>query len=262
MPYATNNGVRIHYEREGSGPPLILQHGFTRSLEGWRDSGYVDVLKGDYELILVDARGHGMSDKPHDPAAYVPEKRAADIIAVLDDAGIDRAIYWGYSMGGQIGFAIAEYMPQRFDAFVLGGMHPYARDARVPGWRAEAMRSGGMAGYLAELERREGPLPEPIRTRLFDNDPEALLASTAGGSGALSSEPALARLSIPVLMYAGDRDQPIHDEAARAARGKAHVTFVSLPGLNHGEVSRRSDVVLPHVRPFLADVVGAARSTV
>ena len=63
-----------------------------------------------------------------------------------------------------------------------------------------------------------------------------------------------------MLIYAGDRDQPIHDEAARAATGKAHVTFVSLPGLNHGEVSRRSDVVLPHVRAFLGGVERAARA--
>jgi pimeloyl-ACP methyl ester carboxylesterase len=92
MPDATNDGVRIHYEREGNGPPLVLQHGFTGSLEGWRDSGYVDALKSAYELILIDARGHGRSDKPHDPAAYTLDKRAADVLAVLDDAGIERAI--------------------------------------------------------------------------------------------------------------------------------------------------------------------------
>lgn len=145
MPDAMNDGVRIHYDREGSGPPLVLQHGFTRSLEGWRDSGYVDALKGDYELILVDARGHGKSDKPHDPAAYAPDKRARDILAVLDDAGIDRAIYWGYSMGGQIGFAIAHYAPERFDALILGGMHPYARPS-----------AAGMAGRGAPCGRDRG----------------------------------------------------------------------------------------------------------
>src|SRR3954447_26749762 len=74
MPYASNDGVRIYYEREGSGPPLVLHHGFTRSLEGWRDNGYADVLNTEYELILMDARGHGRSDKPHDPAAYAPEQ--------------------------------------------------------------------------------------------------------------------------------------------------------------------------------------------
>jgi len=202
--------------------------------------------------------GHGRSDKPHDPAAYALDKRTADVTAVLDDAGIARAIYWGYSMGGHIGYAIAQYAPDRFDALILGGMHPYARNPAQPGWRAEAIRTSGMAGYVAESERREGPLPEPIRTRVFANDPEALVAATTGGSGDLppSFVAALEQLRVPVLIYAGDRDQPIHDEAARAAAGKAHVTFVTLPGLNHGEVSRRSDVVLPHVRPFLADVAG------
>jgi pimeloyl-ACP methyl ester carboxylesterase len=259
MPDAMNDGVRIHYEREGSGPPLVLQHGFTRSLEGWRDSGYVDALKGDYELVLIDARGHGQSDKPHDPAAYTLDKRAADVLAVLDDAGIERAIYWGYSMGGHIGYAIGHYAPGRFDALILGGMHPYAREAAQPGWRAEAIRSGGMEAYIAESERRDGPLPAQIRARVLANDREALAAATAGSAGAPSFVAALDRLSIPVLIYAGDRDQPIHDEAARAANGKAHVTFVSLPGLNHGEVSRRSDVVLPHVRAFLDGMERAPR---
>ncbi len=59
-------------------------------------------------------------------------------------------------MGGHIGYAIAAYAPERFDALILGGMHPFARDPGQPGWRAEAMRAGGMEGYLAELERREG----------------------------------------------------------------------------------------------------------
>ncbi|MCH7787371.1 MAG: alpha/beta fold hydrolase, partial [Chloroflexi bacterium] len=63
MPYADNNGVKIHYEVEGEGPPLVLQHGFTRSLQGWRDNGYVTALKDDYKLIMVDSRGHGASDK-------------------------------------------------------------------------------------------------------------------------------------------------------------------------------------------------------
>jgi pimeloyl-ACP methyl ester carboxylesterase len=69
MPYTTNQGIRIHYQLEGAGPPLILHHGFTASLEAWYDWGYVDALQHDYRLIVVDARGHGGSDKPHDPTA-------------------------------------------------------------------------------------------------------------------------------------------------------------------------------------------------
>jgi len=70
MPYVDNNGIRIHYQVEGEGPPLVLQHGFTSSMRRWYLHGYVDAMKSAYQLVLVDARGHGQSDKPHDPAAY------------------------------------------------------------------------------------------------------------------------------------------------------------------------------------------------
>ena len=84
MPYAINQGIRIHYQVEGSGPPLVLQHGFFWSVEGWYRVGYVDALRTSYRLILVDARGHGASDKPHDDAAYSLPQHVADIVAVLD----------------------------------------------------------------------------------------------------------------------------------------------------------------------------------
>lgn len=68
MAYADNNGIRIHYQVEGDGPPLVLQHGYSDSLESWYEFGYVDKLKSQCQLILIDARGHGASDKPHDTA--------------------------------------------------------------------------------------------------------------------------------------------------------------------------------------------------
>ena len=63
MPYVDSQGVRIHYEVEGVGPPLVLQHGFSDSLQTWYELGYVDALKPENRLILVDARGHGASDQ-------------------------------------------------------------------------------------------------------------------------------------------------------------------------------------------------------
>ena len=80
MPYADNGSVRIHYQVEGEGPALVLQHGFTESLVDWYESGYVEALRPDYRLILIDARGHGASDKPHDPDAYVLNRRVADVV--------------------------------------------------------------------------------------------------------------------------------------------------------------------------------------
>ena len=81
MPYACNGSVRIHYQVEGRGPALVLQHGFTESLVDWYEAGYVDALKPDYRLVLIDARGHGASDKPHDPDAYLLGERVADVVA-------------------------------------------------------------------------------------------------------------------------------------------------------------------------------------
>ncbi len=60
---------------EGEGPALVLQHGFTESVVDWYEAGYIEALKPNYRLILIDARGHGSSDKPHDPDAYVLNRR-------------------------------------------------------------------------------------------------------------------------------------------------------------------------------------------
>ena len=57
MPYAINQGIRIHYQVEGEGPPLVLQHGLFWSMKGWSRVGYVDALRTNYRLILIDARG-------------------------------------------------------------------------------------------------------------------------------------------------------------------------------------------------------------
>ena len=127
MSYAINKGVRIHHEIVGNGPPLILQHGFTQSIKDWHRAGYVEALKPHYQLILVDARGHGQSDKPHDAAAYPLSSRVNDIVAVMDSIGILRASYWGYSMGGWIGFGMAMEARARLRAIIIGGQDPYGR---------------------------------------------------------------------------------------------------------------------------------------
>jgi pimeloyl-ACP methyl ester carboxylesterase len=94
--------------------PSLLHHGTSGSGADLIELGYVDALKADHQIILLDARGHGDSDKPHDPAAYDLALRASDVVAVLDAVGIAKADYFGYSMGGWIGFGVAKHAPQRF----------------------------------------------------------------------------------------------------------------------------------------------------
>src|SRR5688500_2280915 len=111
MPYATGSGVRIHYEIEGQGPPLVIHPGFVSSLADWYAPGYVDALKGQFRLVLIDPRGQGASDKPHDPAMYGDAQRVADVLAVLDAERIARAHFLGYSMGGRVGYDLGLQAP-------------------------------------------------------------------------------------------------------------------------------------------------------
>lgn len=125
MSFVSNDGIGIHYEVEGNGPPLVLQHGLSDSIEGWFEFGYVERLKDEFQLIMIDARGHGESDKPHDPGAYNLKLMTGDVLAVLDRLHLARVFYAGYSLGCRIGFEIAKHAPERIHAFIMGGYHPY-----------------------------------------------------------------------------------------------------------------------------------------
>src|SRR5215469_10317577 len=166
MPYARNGSVRIHYEVEGEGPALVLQHGFSESVIDWYESGYVNALKTDYRLILIDARGHGSSDKPHDPDAYVLNRRVGDVAAVLDALEIATVVYWGYSMGGWIGFGMAKYAKERVRALVIGGQHPYARSMAVLRRLIQRGIAKGSGEFVAGMQEMFGPETSERKRRL------------------------------------------------------------------------------------------------
>ena len=84
MAQINNQGVSIHYQVEGAGSPIVLLHGSFGSCEDWIEFRYVERLRGEYQLILIDLRGHGQSDKPHDPNSYSMDLYVQDVIAVLD----------------------------------------------------------------------------------------------------------------------------------------------------------------------------------
>jgi pimeloyl-ACP methyl ester carboxylesterase len=258
MPYADNNGVKIHYEVEGDGPPLILQHGVTSNLNSWRQNGYADTLREKYKLILVDARGHGLSDKPHQVEAYKSENVTEDIIQILNDLGLRKAIYWGYSMGARIGFQLLRLHTARFGAMVFGGMSPYPRSR-------EALAGSEGTGKLIEVGVRGGAeaaisyvegfsvRDEALRLRYHELDWRAAQAAYLGVESWPSIEGILSSCSTPCFFYVGDKDH--HHSGARRAAGEMPVaSFVSIPGLDHLGVSRSSAIVLPHVMRFLSGV--------
>jgi pimeloyl-ACP methyl ester carboxylesterase len=250
MPFATNEGVRIHYEIEGEGDPLVLQHGFSNTLELWRLCGYVDALKNDYRCILIDLRGHGLSDKPHQPSEYGLLKSAGDVVAVLDDAGVERAGYWGYSMGGSIGLVLMSRFPQRFRSFVIGGQSPGPRrEGAVAGQRAmQATLRQGRGAHIANLPSRWAPLHQDIET-------EALIATLDALIDFPNAEPFSPQ--VPCLIYNGSADGTAINARALKETAPSTVRIEEIPGLNHLEGIDRSDLVLPVVLPFLAEASSA-----
>ncbi len=103
MSLVKNQDIRIFYEVVGQGQPLVLLHGFAGNSKDWKRNGYVEKLSDDYQLILIDERGHGLSDKPHDPAAYEIEKRASDPqLARMNSCLVD-------DQGSENPFSLTEY---------------------------------------------------------------------------------------------------------------------------------------------------------
>ena len=248
MPYADSHGTRIHYIVDGKGPPLLLHHGLSGSFESWKDYGYVDALKPDYRLILIDARGHGRSDKPHDPELYGPEHRVGDVTTVLDDLEIESAHFFGYSYGGRVGLELAKFCPERVLSMIIGGFGPRVQDPDKPSPVLKTLTSGTQ-GLLAEYERY-GHVPPQMRKRVLSNDMDALTAIMLADRPSLEDD--LPNMTIPFLVFIGENDRLYpHNLVKESFKKASNGTVVSLPGLDHSQCILKRRVVLPHIRDFL-----------
>jgi pimeloyl-ACP methyl ester carboxylesterase len=121
--FGSVDGVAIAYRDVGEGPVTLLHHGFASdSRTNWIRSGVADaLLAARRRVVMIDARGHGASDKPHDPSAYGPGAMARDASALLDLLAVDRVDVVGYSMGSLVAVDIFAY-DKRVRSLVLGGV--------------------------------------------------------------------------------------------------------------------------------------------
>ena len=124
MPYAINGIVHIYYEVDGEGSPVMMLHGGFQDSQIFREYGYVDALKNDYQVILRDDKAHGKSNRQYPPEEQTPENNAKDIIAVMDDLGIESSHLFGFSGGGQAALLTAVMFPQRVKSLIIFGMSP------------------------------------------------------------------------------------------------------------------------------------------
>jgi len=251
MPYAENEGTKIHYEVDGTPgkPTIVFQHGFLGRLQVWRDRGYVERLKDDFHLLLVDARGHGASDKPHDPEAYDMRSRVMDITAVMDAEGVTQAHYHGYSMGGTIGWASMIYQPQRFLSWTIGGSMPM-RDVADAQTRATEDFDAYYAGALARNPHVKAADEAGLQDR------EALKAAHTERAKWQGAEQAVRLAKGPILIYVGTEDKP-HAGALRARELNPNLRVIELQGDDHGQAAQRPEIVVPAMLEMIQSVAVA-----
>jgi pimeloyl-ACP methyl ester carboxylesterase len=206
----TSDGVTVAvHEWDGPGRPVLLHHGFSASaaLE-WPRTGVPQALRAaGRRLLAVDARGHGASDAPHDPARYGEARMAADVVEVLDALGVDDVDLVGYSMGAVVSALVASTRPERVHRLVLGGVGAGVVelggvDTRVlpaPALAA-ALRAGDPAD-LADLD----PVVRAFR-EFAEGTGNDLLALAAQADAVHDRPLDLAAVTAPTLVLTGDAD--------------------------------------------------------
>lgn len=181
--YFDANGVKVAYLVEGKGEPVVLIHGWLSSAGiNWVLPGTSGLLAKDYQVIALDVRGHGLSDKPTNDDTYGPEL-VEDIVRLLDHLRVKKAHIVGYSMGGIIAANFIAKHPDRVLSGTLGGM----------GW----LKPGGFA--------------QMAFAQIGKNDPNAKAPAVCGRSLAklAVTEDELKAIRVPVTVLVGDKDDLI-----------------------------------------------------
>ena len=242
MPMFENEGVNIYYEIEGSGPDLILIHGFASNMEdNWKNSNWVKTLKDSYRVILIDNRGHGKSDKPKNADDY-GIKMVEDVIKLLDHLSIGKANIFGYYMGSRITLNLILRYPERIKCAILGGFG-------LPGADMTSRYRPIVDALLAEsLDQIKNPIAKEFR-KFADSsgaDLEALAAVMTNYVEnpdvmftAKKSKKILRKIKIPVLTVVGSNDILIENKTLIAdiipnachfqIQGRDHLTVVADP---------------------------------
>lgn len=214
-----SNGVEIHYVSAGEGEPVVLLHGWMSDVSMW---GRLDTNPAteQYQLIAVDLRGHGKSDKPHDPEQYGPEM-AEDVVRLLDHLELKKAHLIGYSMGAIVAGKIAATHPDRVLSIVYGGQAPILThdvnavkvDAREIEVFAKAVEEGkGLGSYLIDVTPADKPkmseeYANALAKVLYDGkDVKAFAAAGRGIKNLDVTLDQLAKCTAPMLFIHGSKE--------------------------------------------------------
>jgi pimeloyl-ACP methyl ester carboxylesterase/ketosteroid isomerase-like protein len=276
MPTVDRDGVAIHYEAHGSGPALLLSHGYGATCRMW--DAQVAALSDRYRVILWDMRGHGQSGDPADGSLYSQALTVGDMEAVLDACGEERAIIGGLSLGGVMSLAFNIVHPERVAALLLCDTGPGFRNAQARDeWngraraRAAELDEKGLTAFRGGHETRLGThrsargLANAARgmltqhtSDLIDSLPEIAVPTLvlvgaddknflAAADYMAAKIPGAQKVVIPAAGHAANLDQP-------AAFNRGVETF--LAGLNHADRDALDALNRDYIRSVQAGDVG------
>jgi pimeloyl-ACP methyl ester carboxylesterase len=247
MPKINRDGVEIYYEIHGSGPTLLLTHGYSSTSAMWQ--GQIAALSKHHKLVLWDMRGHGRSDYPDDPAAYGEALTVEDMAALLDEAGARSAIVGGLSLGGYMSLALCRAHPDRVRALLIVDTGFKKDDAREA-WNRRARDT-------ADRFEREGlaalKSSSAERSSVSHRDASGL---TRAARGMLTQRDArviesLPGIRVPALIVVGADDAPFLAASDYMAAKIPGARKVVIPAAGHAVNIDQPQAFIDAVLPFL-----------
>jgi len=255
MPHLDRDGVKIHYDVQGKGDPLILSHGYSATSKMWEKQ--VEALSDRYRVLTWDMRGHGLSDSPDDLGRYSEELTVGDMAALLDSIDARTAIVGGLSLGGYMSLAFNARLPDRVRSLLLFDTGPgYKSDTAREGWnqnaeaRAQALESQGLAALgsrsrevTANQHRSAKGLALAARGMLAQRDDRVIKS--------------LPEIRVPTLVLVGADDTPFHAATDYMAAKIPKSIKVVIPGAGHAANIDQPEAFNRAVIDYL-DSLGAA----
>ncbi len=275
MPRVDVDGLGLHAEVTGAGPPLVLLHGFTGSAGTWAD--LTATLAATYTVIAPDLIGHGRSDAPEEVERYRMPRAVDDLVALVRRLGHERAAWLGYSLGGRTALQLVVQHPGAVEALILEGASPGIADAEVRAARvasdeamAERIERSGVEAFVDTWEQvplfatQFGLPPETraaIRATRTANTATGL-ANSLRGMGAGAQDPLLDRvagITVPTLLIAGELDTKYVGIAEDMARTMPDATMHPIEGAGHAAHLERPAAFRRPLLEFLRQAYPAAR---
>ncbi len=267
--YADSNGVKIHYASIGTGPLIVMIHGFPDFWYTWRNQ--MAGLADRYHVVAIDQRGYNLSDKPEGQKNYDMALLVGDVAAVIKANGASKAIIVGHDWGGAVAWQFAMHLPQMTDKLIILNLpHPRGLMRELAKPDSQQAKNSAYARAFQQPDSEKQLTPEILATWVKDPGvkvEEYVAAFERSSLAAMMDyyrqnypkEPyaedksPVIKVQAPVLMFHGLADQYLLSDALNGTWNwvEKDLTLVTIPGASHFVQDDASELVTKTMRAWL-----------